>query len=97
VDEGEKRLRMARMLELASEGSRQFRQGQIGKVRQVLWESPQGMSGLWSGLTDNYVRVRAANQSNLANRITPAELTRLDGELVLATPVLATVEPAQGT
>ena len=40
--------------------------------------------GVWSGLTDNYLRVRAACGSTLSNRITNARLTSLEGDWVLA-------------
>lgn len=83
VAESEKRHRMAEMLALSAECRLQFRESLIGKVRPVLWEQ-SSRSGQWTGLTDNYVRVKAASQSNLGNRIAGARLTGMDGDWVLA-------------
>ena len=100
VDDGEKRARMGRMLDLSFTGNQRFRRGQLGEVRSVLWEctgeragDPKagrtaGRGGAWSGLTDNYLRVRAESETDLANRITPARLTGLEGDVLLATPQL---------
>ena len=45
----------------------------------MLWETGRvGAEGmLWSGLTDNYVRVQAICAENLANTVTPARLLAL--------------------
>ena len=47
-----------------------------------------GATLCWSGLTDNYVRATAETglDLNLANRITPARLLRLDGKAMLSAP-----------
>ena len=63
--------------------SRRFRERLIGETRPVLWEraepSPDGGFRV-SGLTDNYMRTRARTDAPPVNRITPVELTGLDGE-----------------
>ena len=65
--------------------------GKLGQTRPVLWETarPAATPGamLWSGLTDNYIRVAAETNAgvSLANRIVPARLHRLDGKNVRAT------------
>ena len=55
----------------------------------MLWETarsePVGSAMRWSGLTDNYVRVHVHTDRDLANSITDARLTALDGKSVLAT------------
>jgi len=53
----------------------------VGQVRPVLWEHATD-AAVWSGLTDNYLRVLAAAppDADLHNRITPTRLTRLDGD-----------------
>ena len=84
VAEPEKRVRMGEMLELSAESAFRFRESQLGSVRPVLWERTSGSGGLWSGLTDNYLRVHAASVSSLSNRITNACLTSLEGNWVLA-------------
>jgi threonylcarbamoyladenosine tRNA methylthiotransferase MtaB len=63
------------MLALADESSRRFRQQFLGRTLLVLWERQRG--GVWSGLTGNYVRVYAASDEALANRITDARLEKL--------------------
>lgn len=83
VAESEKRERMAEMLVLSAGCRLQFRESQIGKVRPVLWEQ-SSRSGHWTGLTDNYVRVRTVSESDLGNRITGARLTGMEGDWVLA-------------
>ena len=84
VAEPEKRARMGEMLALSAESALRFRESQLGAVRPVLWERSSGREGVWSGLTDNYLRVRAACGSTLSNRITNARLTSLEGDWVLA-------------
>ncbi len=79
--EQEKRERMGEMLALAADSHRRFRKSQLGSVRSVLWEH-SSRAGRWTGLTDSYVRVRTANESDLGNQITNAILTELDGEWV---------------
>ena len=61
----------------------QFRESQIGRVRPVLWEQ-SSRSGHWTGLTDNYVRVRSTSESDIGNRITGARLMGMEGDWVLA-------------
>ena len=88
VSEPEKRARMGEMLALSAESVFRFRESQLGMARPVLWERRAGSEGIWSGLTDNYLRVRTASDTYLANRITNARLTGLDGDWVLAEVVL---------
>lgn len=84
VAEPEKRARMEEMLALSAESRHRFRESQLGAVRPVLWERTSGNGGVWSGLTDNYLRVRVASDFPLANQITDARLTSLEGDWVLA-------------
>ena len=85
VAETGKRHRMAQMLALSSETHRRFRESQLGAVRSVLWERSSGAAhGLWSGLTDNYIRVKAAAEWDLGNSITDARLTNIEGDWVLS-------------
>ena len=84
VAEPEKRARMGEMLALSAESALRFRESQLGTLRPVLWERASGSGSLWSGLTDNYLRVRAVSDSPLSNRITDARLTELEGDWVMA-------------
>ncbi len=83
VAETSKRERMGEMLALSAECRRQFRESQLGDVRPVLWEQ-SSRSGRWTGLTDNYLRVRTSSEGDLANRIVDARLIAIDGDWVLA-------------
>ena len=83
VAESSKRQRMGEMLALSVECRQQFRESQLGAVRPVLWEQ-SSRSGTWTGLTDNYLRVRTSSESDLGNRIVAARLTAIDGDWVLA-------------
>ena len=83
VAEPEKRARMAEMLALAADSVRAFRESQLGAVRPALWERA-ATGGVWTGLTDNYLRVRTASGANLSNRITNARLTALQDGWTLA-------------
>ena len=76
--------RTAETLEDAAEGFRTFRTRQLGQTRPVLWESVRETEAGqdWSGLTDNYVRVRAIEGGDLRSRIMPARLLQLNGDFV---------------
>jgi threonylcarbamoyladenosine tRNA methylthiotransferase MtaB len=57
-----------------------------GTVTPVLWEHRE-RDGAWSGLTDNYIRVRARSQRELRNVLAPARLVApatdgFDGEVL---------------
>ena len=83
VAEQHKRERMGEMLAVSDESRRRFRENQLGEIRSVLWEQ-SSRAGYWTGLTDNYIRVRARWESNLGNQITNALLNGVDGEWVAA-------------
>jgi len=80
VIDTQKKERSGEMLELAAASVKKFRQGALGQVRPVLWEPTQGKNcvGIWSGLTDNYMRVKADSGCDLSNLITNTRLTGLD-------------------
>ena len=86
VDDREKRLRMESMLSLAKEQAQSYRRKLLGTTCGVLWETGRPVAGgkVWSGLTDNYVRVATPSRRPLHNRITPAVLERQQGDLVWA-------------
>ncbi len=88
--EAERRRRSRLLNELDAELGRTVREDMLGQVRPVLWEnrSPRPDTGLfpastevWSGLTDNYLRVRMAAPEglDLHNRITQTRLVSLVG------------------
>ena len=79
-----KKERTGEMLELAATAVREFRSGALGQTRSVLWEPAAGKDsgGVWSGLTDNYLRVRAQDSRDLGNVITDTRLTGLNEDWV---------------
>jgi threonylcarbamoyladenosine tRNA methylthiotransferase MtaB len=80
----QKKERTGEMLELAATAVREFRSGALGQTRPVLWEPAKGKDsgGVWSGLTDTYLRVRTQSSRDLSNVITDARLTGLDDDWV---------------
>ena len=83
--------RSRRMHELGAEMERTFRRRFLGRTMTVLWETAEpsgnGDEPMWSGLTDNYLRVSAPGGANLRNVITPVRLVAdtpggLVGEIV---------------
>ncbi|MGC9333238.1 MAG: MiaB/RimO family radical SAM methylthiotransferase, partial [Anaerolineae bacterium] len=67
------------MREVAETSGRAFRQQFIGERVTVLWESCQERDGrcVWSGLTDNYLRVQAPGPPGLANTFSRVQLVGL--------------------
>jgi threonylcarbamoyladenosine tRNA methylthiotransferase MtaB len=72
VDDKIKRERSRRMLALGRACVRSFRKGFLGKTMLVLWEKETG--GVWSGLTDNYIRAYTRSDDDLTNQLLPVEL-----------------------
>ncbi len=73
IDERVKKERSQRMLKLAEESARSFRERFVGHTMMVLWEQ-EIQEGTWAGLTDNYIRVVAHSEEPLRNRLIPASL-----------------------
>ena len=86
----QKKERTGEMLELAATAAREFRSGVLGQTRAVLWGPAKGKGsvGVWSGLTDNYLKVRTQSSQNLGNVITGAGLTGLDEDWVTGDVVI---------
>ena len=79
VGEPAKKERVRRLIELGDDLSRDFRSSFIGSETDVLWET-QPEDGVWEGLTDTYVRVRARSDRNSYNQLTPVRITGLSNE-----------------
>ena len=79
--EAERKRRVRELSEVDAALGAAVRASFVGQVRPVLWESMMD-EAVWSGLTDNYLRVLAAAPPDvdLHNRITPTRLTHLDGD-----------------
>lgn len=81
-----KKERMTRILALSNELAHAFHQQFVGRTMDVLWEDREP-DGRWSGLTGNYLRVLAATDNDVHNRMLPtrlmhAESAYLDGAIV---------------
>jgi len=68
-----KKRRSQKMLALAEESAENFRQQFSGKTMPVLWEKQCG-DGVWSGLTDNYIKVHTKSSGDLTNKLLPVKL-----------------------
>ncbi len=66
--------------------SQAFRRRFLGRRMSVLWESRDPENGLWSGLTDHYIRVWMASEEDLHNRLMDVELVELFEEGMLGRP-----------
>ena len=87
-----KKERSRRLHALLSRTGQAERQRFVGATRPVLWEGAgqpmtDGPELLWSGLTDNYLRVMAVAPPDvdLHNRITPVALAELNGDTLFGT------------
>jgi len=76
-----KQERNQRMLELSRSSRRRFYEQFFGQTMPVLWEketSPE--SSIYSGLTNNYIRVFAHSEKSLSNEITPVKLVEFHNQ-----------------
>nr|MBC8512336.1 radical SAM protein [Dehalococcoidia bacterium] len=75
-----KKERSLRMLELAQESVEKFRERFLGQNTVVLWEKEvaQG-SGIYSGLSDNYIRVFTQSDRPLTSQLLAVRLVGLHG------------------
>lgn len=76
-----KKERSQRMIELADESRREFNSRFIGQTAEVLFE--HSTSGLWTGLTGNYIKVSVRSKTDLNNRLVQVKLLELKGEGLL--------------
>jgi len=70
-----KQERTQRMLELSQDCRRSFYKQFLNQTMPILWEKETSHgSGIYSGLTDNYIRVFVHSGESLTNKITSAKL-----------------------
>lgn len=87
-----KQERNQRMLKLSRSSRRRFCEQFLGQTVPVLWEKETSPgSGIYSGLTGNYIRVFAHSKKSLSNEIIPVKLVEFHnqgiwGELVNENP-----------
>jgi len=74
-----KKQRSQRMLALAEESMQNFNKRFLCKVTPVLWEK-QSPTGIWSGLTANYIKVYIKSDEDLTNKLLPVKLVEIRGE-----------------
>ncbi len=75
VSEKVKKERSLLMLDLAARSAEKYAGRFIGQTRAVLWENEvRPGSGVYQGLTDNYLRVYAQGKKDLTNTISNARL-----------------------
>ena len=72
VDDKTRRERSRKMLALGRACLRRFRKKFLGKTLMVLWEKET--CGVWSGLTDNYIRAYTKSGEDLTNQLRPVKL-----------------------
>ena len=77
VDSRIKKQRGIRMQELAMSSAELFTSRFLGNEMVVLWENEVNPgSGVYSGLTENYMRVFTMNEKSLANRVVRVRLVK---------------------
>jgi len=70
-----------RMLELSRSSRRNFCEQFLGQTMPVLWEQETSPgSGIYSGLTGNYIRVFTGSEKSLSNEITPVKLVEFHNQ-----------------
>ena len=71
--------RARRMRAVAAASEQDFARRFVGRTLTVLWESVREGTGgpVWSGLTDNYLRVLTRNPAPLANSLLPTRLVAM--------------------
>ena len=75
VGDGVKKERTYKMLELSQSCRRNFYDQFLGQTMQILWEKETNLGGgIYSGLTDNYIRVFTRSNEPLTNKITSVKL-----------------------
>ena len=84
IPEHTKKERTHRLIDLGHRLSHAFHQTYEGQVANVLWENNIGADAgglLWTGYTDNYIRVQANGPTDLTNKLLPTRLhsARPDG------------------
>ncbi|MFC1983436.1 tRNA (N(6)-L-threonylcarbamoyladenosine(37)-C(2))-methylthiotransferase MtaB [Chloroflexota bacterium] len=76
IEDKVKKQRSQQMLALAKESAQNFSRRFLGKTIPVLWEEQSG-DGIWSGYTDNYIKVYTRSSEDLANKLLPVKITKV--------------------
>ena len=78
VGDKAKKERSQKMLALAKESAQNFSQRFLGRTMAVLFE--QQSNGIWSGHTDNYIKVYTKTAADLTNKLLPLKLVEVRGD-----------------
>ena len=73
-----KKERSQKMLTLSEESAQNFRKQYLGKTMPVLWEKKS--NGVWSGYTNNYIKVYTRSNEDLTNKLLPVKLVEIYGD-----------------
>ncbi|MBN19150.1 MAG: tRNA (N(6)-L-threonylcarbamoyladenosine(37)-C(2))-methylthiotransferase MtaB [Chloroflexi bacterium] len=75
--------RVKALIDLNNNNKRLFEQSFDNSVRKVLWEESyiENNKKYWTGLTDNYLKVKTVENNNIRNKITKVKLNYIDNEL----------------
>ncbi len=73
VESKVKKQRSRQMLALAEESAGNFRRRFLGRTMTVLWEQQSG-DGVWSGVTDNYIKVYTRSDEDLSNKLSAVKV-----------------------
>ncbi|MEO5951526.1 MAG: tRNA (N(6)-L-threonylcarbamoyladenosine(37)-C(2))-methylthiotransferase MtaB [Chloroflexia bacterium] len=71
-----KHARTLEMMKVSEGAEAEYAVRHLGQRRMVLWENAE--DGVWTGLTDNYLRVHTRGAADLRNVITGARITEYD-------------------
>ena len=75
VEDRVKKQRSQTMLALAEESAQNFSQRFLGRTMPVLWEKRS--DGIWSGHTDNYIKIYTKSNKDLTNKLLLVRLVEL--------------------
>ena len=82
VDPHIKSERSRKLINLSRKHANEFRRDKVGREAKVLWETnssmADGQTNVFSGLTENYMRVRCDSYDDLTGLITPVLINRYD-------------------
>ena len=81
-----RKLRNAQVRQLFARSQKDFQKKYIGDIRSVLWEQAKNITpSRWilSGLTDNYLPVKAHYSHSLWNKITEVKIIEIKGHVML--------------
>ena len=74
IDGAEKEKRSKKLIELSNQNQREYNQGYVGKIVEVLFEENS------KGHTANYILVKTSEKENLENKIAKVKITKFEEE-----------------